>query len=289
MKLVKRWISKIISEFDAIYIRLDKKSVLRNSNLQLVPGLLGRKGVGKDSYGEWCHIIGIFQTLLCIHLTKKKGNRILDIGCGQGLLAIASQSFIQDGGKYLGVDVVKKTINFCKKHYPEEIYLFMHLDIQNKRYAPSQQKDEKKKWEVESGSIDAVTALSVWTHLNEGDAIFYFEEIDRVLKPGGIAMITFFTLDQSYHEGLSLRSSKIGKYHQTAQNLWIFDQRCEGSTNWFYPCWVRNEEDAIGISVNGIETMIAKTNLQIERTYPGNWKENPGVFFQDVIIFKKST
>lgn len=288
MKLVKRWISKIISELDAAYIRFDKKSVLRASNLELIPGLSGRKG-GKESYGEWCHVIGIFQTLLWLHLPQKTANRILDVGCGQGILALASKSFIQDGGRYYGIDVRKKRVNFCKKHYPEELYSFMHLDIQNKRYAPSQQKDEKKKWEVESDSIDAVTALSVWTHLNEEDAIFYFCEIDRVLKPGGIAVITFFSLDSLYFQGLSSRGFELGKYHRTAQNLWIFDQECKGSTEWFCPRGVKQEEDAIGVTIAGIEKMINKTNLKIKVAYRGNWKENPGIFFQDVFIFSKNT
>ena len=76
---------------DPIYIWLDKKHIRRTRNISLVPSEANRIG-GTYSYAEWSHIIGIFQTLMFIHLDKKEDAKILDIGCGSGLLAISSKT-----------------------------------------------------------------------------------------------------------------------------------------------------------------------------------------------------
>jgi len=273
------------SSIDRIYIASDKRLLRRTGNLRLVPHFGHRRG-GKASYGEWCHVVGIFQTLLYMHLGHKTGNRILDIGCGTGILGIASEPYVQDEGKYIGIDVRKADIDFCNKHYGEDHFVFQHLDVSNPRYAP-QQSAARHGWDIDDMSIDLITALSVWTHLNEEDAVYYFREIDRVLKPGAKALVTFFLLDDTYYAGLSDRSDQVGRYHNTRQDLWVFDVPCSASGEWFHPLWARQPEDAIGVTIAGIYRMLEGTGLELRKTYIGNWKETSGVFFQDVLVFQQ--
>ncbi len=188
---------------DSLYIPFDRKHIRRTRNIRLIPNERNRTG-GKYAYSEWAHVIGIFQTLMFIHLQKKENNKILDIGCGAGLLGIASEPFLGQDGKYTGIDVMKKDIDFCRKHYPSANFEFIHFDVNNPVFAPAQ-KDTKSKWPVESESFDLTTALSVWTHFNEEEALFYFKEISRVLKPDGKAIITFFLLDETYRNSLGIR------------------------------------------------------------------------------------
>lgn len=231
---------------DKIYLNIDRRHIRRTKNIKLIPGFKNRRG-GKLSYAEWAHVIGIFQTIIYQTLENKTGNKILDIGCGTGLLGISSEPFTFDGGTYTGIDVMKYEINFCSSHFKSDHYNFIHFDVANPRYAPSQN-SELKPWPIESESKDLVTALSVWTHLSEKDSMFYFKEIHRVLKKGSKAIITFFYLDEAYHDSLLKRKDDVGRFHSGNQNQMIFESKAYGSENWYCPKWVKDPEDVIGVT-----------------------------------------
>lgn len=270
---------------DSLYVPIDQTQIRRTRNIRLIPTERNRRG-GKYAYSEWAHVIGIFQTLMFLNLHKKEGNMILDVGCGTGLLGIAAEPFLGQDGKYIGLDVMKKDIDFCRRHYTSKSFEFIHFDVNNPAYAPAQ-KDTKSKWPVESESFDLTTALSVWTHLNEEDALFYFKEVSRVLKPGGKAIVTFFLLDEVYERSLSMRSRQEGRFHMTLQDQWVFDQPSYRSDAWRHPKWAKVPESAIGITNVGLDRLTSNSGLKLIEQYQGNWKEVPGVFFQDVLIFKK--
>lgn len=271
---------------DRFYVPLDKGHIRRTRNLRLIPTEANRRG-GKYSYSEWAHVVGIFQTLMFQSLGRKDGNSICDVGCGTGLLGIASEPFVGNNGRYLGVDVVKENIDFCRRHFPSAGFEFVHLDISNPAYAPAQ-KSERVGWPLKPASFDMVTALSTWTHLNEEDALFYFKEVSRVLRPGGKAIVTFFLLDEIYQESLSVRSRAPGRYHMTSQERWVFDQPAYGSSDWFHPVWATVPEDAVGVTMRGFNRLISDAGIEMVQHLQGNWKEVPGVFFQDVVVLKKS-
>jgi SAM-dependent methyltransferase len=273
-------------ELDALYTALDRTHIRRTRNIRLIPSEANRRG-GKYSYAEWAHVIGIFQTLMNVHLEQKESNWILDVGCGTGLMGIAGEPFLGPDGRYVGIDVAARDIEFCRSHYPAETFEFIHLDINNPAYAPAQS-GKGVKWPLANARFDLVTALSVWTHMNQEDALFYFREVNRVLKPDGISIITFFLLDGQYENSLATRTNAPGRYHMTSQEKWVFDQAAYGSDGWFSPKWAKVPEEAIGLTTQALESLTFSTEMRPVAHYPGNWKEVPGVFFQDVLIFKKT-
>ncbi len=268
------------------FIPIDKSKIRRTKNLLLVPSLRYRRG-GKIAYIEWGHVIGIFQTIIGQVLNQKTGQRILDVGCGTGLLGIASESYVSEGGKYIGIDVIKENIDICKKIYQSPYYEFIHVEAHNEMYTPNSYQKQKS-WPFADESFDLVTALSVWTHFGSQDAQFYIKEVDRVLKPKSKAIITFFYLNENYTQSLSDRNQELGKFNRSPKDLWIFDKKFEDSDDWLTPKWTNVPEEAIGITKKGLDSILAQTSLSVSTIYNGSWKERPGAYFQDIIILTKN-
>lgn len=269
--------NKDYKDLDEIYIPMDKDQIRRTNNIQLIPKARHRLG-GKVSYAEWAHTIGIFQTLFCQNLDCLVDNMVLDVGCGTGIMGIASYPFILDQGHYLGIDALKMNIHICRETYPSEYFSFIHPDRRSS--------EGRLLWDVEDSSFDLITALSVWSHLDEESAIYYFKEVARLLKPKGKAIITFFLLDGIYAATLPRRTTAIGRYHSTYQEKWFFDKSVGKTGFWFCPNWAEDPNQAVGITKNGLDLMLKEArDLYIIEKHHGNWKEVPGMFFQDVIIF----
>lgn len=272
------------TSLDAVYLPLDREQVLRTRNLRLIPAEPRRRG-GKVSYAEWAHVVGVFQTLVGQQCEWRDDLRVLDVGCGSGLLAIACEPFI-GRGRYTGIDVAASQIEFCRGHYPAATCEFLHLDTVNPFYAPDQA-PEPRPWPLQDASFDMVTALSVWTHFREEDARFYLAELARVLRPGGRALVTLFLLDEDYRRSLPREAGQVSQFHGTPAGRWAFDQPAYGATGWRCPAWAEVPEQAIGVDAVAWSELLADCGLELLEIMPGNWKERPGAFFQDVLVLGK--
>ncbi len=49
--------------------------------------------------------------------------------------------------------------------------------------------------ELGEGSVDAVYAISIWSHFSAPAALTWLEEMHRVLRPGGVLLLTTHGLD----------------------------------------------------------------------------------------------
>ena len=271
---------------EVIYLRLDKANLRTVRNIRQIPRFSKRIG-GRKSYVEWGHAIGVFETLIKLNIASDSNPFILDIGCGHGFLAIASEPLLHAGGTYTGIDVNKDAIEYCQRVFKHNNYQFLHLNLHNAMYS-DHQPDVQVSWAVQDGVVDLVTALSVWTHLLEKDALYYFKEIDRVLKPGGKAIITFFLLDEYYEKTLSA-NDKENPYNATKPGSWLFTESLLETGEWYYPAWVTTPENAIGVTPKGLDILLQNTDLQTKTIHPGNWKNIPGIYFQDIVILEKKS
>ena len=105
---------------------------------------------------------------------------VWDLGCGCGRIARwAAPEVIAAGGTFRGSDINRRLLAWCARNLPGTYFT-------NRLQPPVR---------LASASIDLVYAYSVLTHLREKAAGAWLAETARVLRPGGIALLTFHDED----------------------------------------------------------------------------------------------
>jgi len=106
-----------------------------------------------------------------------RNDKVLDLGCGNGRLSeLCAEIHIQ----YIGADISERLVQIAKAHYPD----FKFVTLSGDSTLP-----------FEQDSFTKVFCLAVIHHIpgKDGRAKF-LAEIKRVLKPGGLAVITAWQL-----------------------------------------------------------------------------------------------
>lgn len=114
-----------------------------------------------------------------------KGDTILDVGCGNGRLAIP---FTKRDVRYIGVEPIAACVEFCKRVFaPWPNFRFVHVDLRNEFYNPDGTVDPIEfVFPVEDQSVNIILFSSVFTHIGTLEVCTrYLDETLRVLKPGG--------------------------------------------------------------------------------------------------------
>ncbi|CAA9311266.1 MAG: hypothetical protein AVDCRST_MAG68-1234 [uncultured Gemmatimonadetes bacterium] len=124
---------------------------------------------------------------------------IVDIGSGVGRTAVALRDFHYHGvkftGTYHGFDVDRDMVEWCSRNFPGDRFRFHWVDAGSTVYNPGGVRDLHPALSVESGSVDLVYSHSLFSHLLEDDIQAYLAEGYRVLRPGGVLLMTFFCLE----------------------------------------------------------------------------------------------
>lgn len=129
------------------------------------------------------------------YMGLKAGMTVLEIGCGIGRDAMQLMGSEPLVGKYIGVDVTRDSIVWCRKNISKRHpnFEFHHFDAEHELYNPLGAKTSLDfRLPAADRSIDRVFLGSVFTHLFETEVVHYMKEIRRVLKPDGQAYATFF-------------------------------------------------------------------------------------------------
>lgn len=109
------------------------------------------------------------------HLGRLDGLRVLDWGCGWGRLTrtfAASNTF----GEIWGIDIDHDNLAWARENIPAANFQKVPL------FPPT---------ELPANHFDLVYAVSVMTHLTRDAQSKWLAEIRRVLRPGGMAILTF--------------------------------------------------------------------------------------------------
>ncbi len=109
----------------------------------------------------------LFKMLKRYHLLADGKARVLDIGCGTGLILEG----IEGGAFAVGLDFSKKALSCCRRR---RINNLVCADVEHLPIADS--------------SVDLVLALDLLEHIEDDNALL--REIVRILRPGGYLLAT---------------------------------------------------------------------------------------------------
>lgn len=207
----------------------------------------------------------------------QRDEKVLDVGCGIGRMAVPLTTYLSDKGEYYGFDIVKEGINWCKAHISNKFpnFHFLHIDIKNQFYNPAGKfKAHNFKFLFNDELFDFIFLTSVFTHMLPLDLENYLSEISRVLKPRGRCLITLFLLNE---ESKSLIQGGL-----STQNF-VFDMGGYLTVN------KDNPEAAVAYEESIIRELFEKNNLRISDPLKyGSWCGRKNFLsYQDIILASK--
>ena len=131
---------------------------------------------GPHHFSYWASGLRDMHNLLqCAKRHDLEVNTYLDIGCASGRV-LRHFAINSDTNRIIGCDINRRHIEWILAYLPGNIEVFQNTSI------PGLQ--------LEDSSIDLLTTFSVFTHIESFD-LAWVMEIKRILRPGGIAWITF--------------------------------------------------------------------------------------------------
>lgn len=159
------------------------------------------------------------------HFGMLPSSDILDVGCGIGRLAYECASYLDVGATYTGLDIEPVVIEWLNVNYASRLpgFRFTLLDVYGELYrppkksrrwrlrrlfsprpatrraaraimarsaAPSAVAAEQARFPHDDDCFDVVCAFEVFMHMPHAGVQNYLQEIARVLRPGGLAVVT---------------------------------------------------------------------------------------------------
>jgi ubiquinone/menaquinone biosynthesis C-methylase UbiE len=121
------------------------------------------------------HIVGARERDLLVALGLKRGDYVIDVGCGSGRLALPLGEV--PGIRYLGTDVVPELLAYAECRCAKQGSRFEVVDGLTIPEA--------------DGIADFVAFFSVLTHLRTQEGLAYLQEAKRVLKPDGKIVVSY--------------------------------------------------------------------------------------------------
>jgi SAM-dependent methyltransferase len=131
---------------------------------------------------------------------------IFDFGCGCGRVAHRLIQQRPQPARYLGIDLHPGMIDWCQTYLTPTApqFRFLHHNVHNYHFNPDATA-EMLPFPASDREFTLAFAISVFTHLTEGQSVHYLGEIARILRPDGFLVATWFLFDKRrfpmLHEG----------------------------------------------------------------------------------------
>jgi ubiquinone/menaquinone biosynthesis C-methylase UbiE len=204
---------------------------------------------------------------------------VLDVGSGMGRKTLPLVDYLSPDGRYLGLDVNKKGVRWCREVFATRHpgFTFQEIDVRNPRYNPKgSTEDSEYSFPVPDGSIDFLVMASVLTHMLPQGVDRYLKESARVLKPGtGRCLVSFFLLNEESEAGIEALNASY-RFLYRRQDHAVEDPH--------------RPEDAVAYGEDWVVDLIRESDLEIHSIHRGSWSGRPGsLSFQDLVVARKAS
>ena len=245
---------------------------LTAGQLSLPPRRL--RDVGSDSLEDFERTGREFLEYFKEFCALSPGEDVLEIGCGSGRIALALTSWLDHGGSYTGVEIVKPSVEWCAKNISARFpnFHFVHADLYNKRYNPTSTVLAREySFPFPDSSFDFVYLTSVFTHLLPEDLEHYLSEIRRLMRSDGRTLVTCFLLNATQRD--------LAKQGKNAIDFFALDSHCR----------VRDfdvPESAVAYEEEYLLGLFEDQGLSLAQPVRyGTWSgRSNGLSFQDILI-----
>ncbi len=208
----------------------------------------------------------------------KPTDRVLDVGCGCGRMALPLTRYLTTGS-YEGFDISRDAIEWCQKNITARFpnFKFQLADVYNSEYNPrGKRKAKDYRFPYPDRSFDFTFLTSVFTHMLPQDLDHYMWEIARTLKPKGRAVITFFILNEESERLAKTQLRELSFQHPYANGQIRVEK-------------LSNPEGAVSYPEAMVRRVLEQSGLTlVEPIYFGHWCGRKGtITFQDLTVSER--
>jgi SAM-dependent methyltransferase len=227
--------------------------------------------VGPNFWPEACAVLGA----LVNEARLRRGESVLDIGCGVGRMACALSYYLSRSGRYEGLEPVRRWVRWNRAVVGARFrnFRFAQLAVHHPIYNPREKRQpDSARFPYPDGAFDLVFAASVFQHNRPSTVQHYLGEIARVLHPGGRCMISCFLLEAKPRSGA--RGKRLFAFVHPLKDCWTATPGVP--------------ETGIAFLERDFRRWAARRNLAVSAKFAGSWCGRRWTNFrQDVIILKK--
>jgi SAM-dependent methyltransferase len=254
------------------YFQIDLIEILKGQDSMIPP-----KSMIFVGEGDFVKIGQEFKNYFVELANLQPSDRVLDVGCGIGRMAIPLTNYLSPEGGYWGFDIVKKGVEWCQTHISSKFsnFHFQHSDVYNKNYNPNGKIQARNfQFPFNNDFFDFIFLTSVFTHMLPSDIENYISEISRVLKTNSKCLVTFFILNKESEKLIRQGNSSLDFRYGINDCLTINET---------------NPEAAIAYKEDFITSLFNKYGLKISLPiYYGSWcKRDSYLTYQDLIVVTK--
>ncbi len=205
-------------------------------------------------------------------------HKVLDIGSGIGRTAIALTGYLNQNGSYEGFDVVERGVQWCNSriHKENSNFNFKYVPLFNDLYNTATLKATEFIFPYPNNSIDVAFSFSVFTHMQLEEIQHYFNQIQRVLKPGGVCLSTFFLYDNASEAFIS--GKRDFSFPVEKDGFRLMNETVKSGN--------------IAIHKNKLFHMLSQEHFEEVKIIDGFWKDKERdktkAEYQDMVVFRKS-